>query len=144
MYYSFICPTYYLFYISGWLYFHVLNTVQFVSVCKTILDVIFLFPDLFIFEALLHLLMEKRNKRKRKAIFYALSSHRFAHSKEKKDLLTLVVGWPCSLHLAVKFTGFLIIYVVGDIIYPLLRDILHSATLPSILFVEVLKEGLYS
>lgn len=41
---------------------------------------------LFIFEALLHLLMEKMNKRKRKAILNLLhlSSHRFAHYKKKK------------------------------------------------------------
>lgn len=55
--------------------------------------IFFLFADLFILEALLHLLMEKRNKRKRKAIIYALSSYRFAQSKKKKKRFADSCGW---------------------------------------------------
>lgn len=86
---------------------------------------------------------KKGKKRKRKTIFYALSSHRFADSKKKRFANSC--GWlTMQLAFCCKVYWVLIIYVVGGIIYPLLRDILHSATLPSILLVEVLKEGLYS
>lgn len=108
--------------------------------------IFFLFADLFILEALLHLLMEKRNKRKRKAIIYALSSYRFAQSKKKKKRFADSCGW-----LTMQLAFCCKVYWVPNhlcsrwrYISSLKRDILHSATLPSVLLVEVLKEGLYS
>lgn len=65
--------------------------VQFVSVSKTILDVIF-FLQVCSSLKLCCTSGKKGIKGKEKAIFYAVSSHRFAHSMRKKnDLLTLVV-----------------------------------------------------